>query len=96
MAQHLKNNKTGAPDAGNVQPICQTRFSKNLQSKDMKERIHSQSNNGNEKLKQKIYKRMKRVGVWVLSFVSSFLCGAFVAFVLWWAQINIGVCLMDT
>ena len=96
MAQHLKNNKTSTPDAGNVQPICQTKFSKKLQSKEMKERNHSQSNEGNEKLKHKICKRMKRVGVWVLSFVSSFLCGAFVAFVLWWTQINIGICLIYT
>lgn len=96
MAQHLKNNKTSTPDAGNVQPICQSRFSKKLQSKEMKGQNHSQSNEGHEKLKHKIYKRMKRVGVWVLSFVSSFLCGAFVAFVLWWTQINIGICLIDT
>ena len=35
-------------------------------------------------LKQKkIYKRLKRLGVWLLSFVSSFLCGACLVCVLW-------------
>ena len=83
MAQNLRNNKITQPDGENVKPICQTKFSKKLQSKEMKERSRSQSDEGQEKLKHKIYKRIKRVGVWVLSFVSSFLCGAFVAFVLW-------------
>ena len=83
MGHHLKNNKITQPDEENVKPICQTKISKGPNSKLTSRKIQSVSDEGREKLKNKIYKRVKRVGVWVLSFVSSFLCGAFVAFVLW-------------
>jgi len=83
MGHLLKNNKVIQPDEENVKPICQTKISKGPKSKMVSKKIQSASDEGREKLKNRIYKRVKRVGVWVLSFVTSFLCGAFVAFVLW-------------
>ena len=83
MGHRLKNNEVTQSDEENVKPICQTKISKGPNSKLTSRKIQSVSDEGREKLKNKIFKRVKRVGVWVLSFVSSFLCGAFVAFVLW-------------
>ena len=65
---------------------CQTKLPKGLQPKEkvLQETNDSESVQGHEpKLVNRFYKRIKRIGVWILSFVSSFLCGAFVAFVLW-------------
>ena len=88
MAQQLKNNNS-QQNGENIKPVCQTKISKELKSKEMNQKKHLEPDQGREKLKHRIYKRIKRVGVWVLSFVSSFLCGAFVAFVLWWTHKNI-------
>ena len=82
MAQQLKNNKS-QQNGDNIKPVCQTKVSKDFKTKEMNQKHNLEPDQGRQKLKHKICKRIKRVGIWVLSFASSFLCGAFVAFVLW-------------
>jgi len=86
MFHRSKNNKIQQNDClveVNANSSRQRKLPKELKMKETFQENDSKSVQGQQKLVNRFYKRIKRMGVWVLSFVSSFLCGAFVAFVLW-------------
>ena len=89
---HMKKNNKIQPNSClvrvNASPSCQRKLPKESKEKESIQANDSNTVQGRQKLVNKFYKRIKRMGVWVLSFVSSFLCGAFVAFVLWWKHKN--------
>ena len=88
MSHRTKNNKIQQHNFINgvkTKALRQTKLPMELKMKEtsQKEDTESVPNEQRQKLINKFYKRLKRVGIWVLSFASSFLCGAFVAFILW-------------
>ena len=88
MPHQAKNNKIQQHsfiDGVKAKSSRQTKLPAELKMKETSQKDDTESvpNEQRQKLINKFYKRIKRVGIWVLSFASSFLCGAFVAFILW-------------
>ena len=88
MPHQVKNNKIQQHnfiDGVKTKSLRRTKLPEELKMKETSQKDETESvpNEQRQKLINKFYKRIKRVGIWVLSFASSFLCGAFVAFILW-------------
>ena len=86
MPSQAKNNKLQHNDClegVKTNSLRQTKLSREYKKKENFPENDSEAVQGRQKLMNKFYKRVKRTGIWFLSFVSSFLCGAFVVFILW-------------
>ena len=86
MPRQLKNNKFKNNDSlvgDGAHFSTHTKLPRELETKKHSAENNPEAVQGRPKLVTRFYKRIKRVGIWCLSFVSSFLCGAFVVFILW-------------
>ena len=86
MPNKTKKNKLRNNDCLHgieVRSSRQPKFSGKSGQKANTEVNESEHNQSREKLMNNFSKRLKRLGVWLISFISSFLCGACMAFLLW-------------
>ena len=86
MPRQAKNNKlqdNECLEGVKTNSLRQTKLSRECKKKENFPENDSEAVQGRQKLITTFYKRIKRMGIWFLSFVTSFLCGAFVVFILW-------------